>query len=431
MAISRDLRKLMAFGTGVGIEVGATDLEVVAARVRPSGVHVPGRLVLQNYANRPAAEWGAEYGHFLKSLGMSHVSATVLLPRRDVIVRQVALPGVASKELENAIRFQVDTLHPYGDDAVSWGWSQVASGSALVGIVRQETVDRYVQLFEEAGVAVCSFTFSAAAVHAAIRLNGHAASDGFVALSRTSSGAVSVYGESPSRPVFSAEFDLPPARATVLALSELRLEPGTEPRKLEDVLPKPAANPVENDLARNAMPYATALAGACPRLAPAANVLPPEFRKSSSRMLYVPSIVLAAALVILVAGVVFYSKWAENHYLDSVDAEIAKLAPSQTRADGLQKAYDDALVRTKQLDQIRIRTRQDLDALNELTRLLEPPTWTRSIEITRDTIRITGESQQSTSLVKILDSSPQFKNTTLENTGNQTFTIRMTRQVPQ
>jgi hypothetical protein len=386
-------------------------------------------LVIRNFAGRPAAEWGAEYGHFLKSMGIGHVSATVLLPRREVIVRQMALPGVAVKEMANAIRFQVDTLHPYGDDEVAWGWSPVAAGSALVGIVRQDTVDRYVQLFAEAGVAVCSFTFSAAAVHAAIRLNGHAVSDGFVALSRSATGAVEVYGESPSRPVFSAEFNLPQPRATVLAISELRLNPDTAPQKLEEVLPQPVANPVDNDLSRNALPYATALAGACPHLAPSANVLPPEYRKSSSRTVYVPSIVLASLLVLLAGGMAVYSKYAESQYLKRIHAEIDQLTPRKARAQNLQTAYDDARARTKLLDQIRGRTHADLDALNELTRLLEPPTWTNSIEIGRDTVRVGGESPQATSLVKILDSSPLFKDSALKVTAPPKFQIETTRQV--
>jgi hypothetical protein len=429
MPIPRDLRKLLSFGTGIGVEIGAADLEVVAARVRPTGVQVAGHMVIRNFAARPAAEWGAEYGHFLKGLGMGHMSATVLLPRREVIVRQLALTGVAVKEMENAIRFQVDTLHPYGDAEVAWGWSPVAAGAALLGIVRQETVDRYVQLFAEAGVAVGSFTFSAAAVHAAIRLNGHAASDGFVALSRSATGAVEVYGESPSRPVFSAEFDLPAARATLLALSELRLEPGTAPQKLEEVLPKPAANPVENDLSRNALPYATALAGACPHLAPAANVLPREYRKSNSRAVFVPTIVLGALLVLLAAGIAVYTKYAESQYLQRIHAEMDRIGRTAARAQNLQTAYDEKRARTRILDEIRGRTRADMDALNELTRLLEYPTWTDSIEIASDVVRINGESPQATSLVKILDSSPLFKNSVLKMTMPPKFQIETTRQV--
>ena len=51
------------------------------------------------------------------------MSATVLLPRREVIVRQVTLPRVAVSDKEGAIRFQLDTLHPYRDAEVCRGWS--------------------------------------------------------------------------------------------------------------------------------------------------------------------------------------------------------------------------------------------------------------------------------------------------------------------
>src|SRR6185369_12925300 len=109
----------------------------------------------------PAAEWGAEYARFLKATGVGRVSATVLLPRREVIVRQVALPGVPRKDMENALSFQLDTLHPYGEAEIVWAWSPLAYGNALVGIVRKQVVERYATLFAEAGIAVSTFTFSA------------------------------------------------------------------------------------------------------------------------------------------------------------------------------------------------------------------------------------------------------------------------------
>ena len=416
--ISKDLRKLLAFGSGVGIEIGATDLEVAAVRVRPTQIRVLGRATIHNFAGRPAAEWGAEYARFLKSLGAGRMSATVLLPRRDAIVRQMALPGVARKDMEGAIRLQLDSLHPYGEDEVSWGWSRLAYGAVLVGIVRRSTVERYVQLFTEAGVAVCSFTFSAAAVHAAIRLNGAGPKglpgDGFIALSRSASGAVEVYGESAAHPVFSADFELAPERAVGLALAELRLPPETASRTLEEVLPTPDVNPVENDLSRNALPYATALAGACPRLAPAANVLPPEHRRLSSCAVFIPTLVLAA-LVLLVAGAVLvYSKLAERRYLRGIDAEIAQLEPLARRAAALDRNIDGVRARTQLLDRLRSQTRGDLDVLNELTRLVEPPAWTNSIDVARDSVRVMGEAPQSALLPKILDSSPLFENSALD-----------------
>jgi hypothetical protein len=71
--ISKDFRKLFAFGSGVGLEIGATDLEVAITRVRPNKIQVLGRLTIENYASRPAAEWGAEYTRFLKAAGVERL----------------------------------------------------------------------------------------------------------------------------------------------------------------------------------------------------------------------------------------------------------------------------------------------------------------------------------------------------------------------
>src|ERR1035438_2529302 len=287
--------------------------------------------------------------------------------RGEVIARQVALPGVAAKDIEGAIRFQLDSLHPYGEDEICWGWSPLEYGAILVGIVRRTEVERYIALFTEAGIPVSSFTFSAAAVHAAVRLNGAGhLSQGFVALSRSAAGAVEVYGESQTRPVFSAEFDLAAPRAASLALSELRLPPETVPFNLEDVLPKPSVNPVENDLSRNALPYATALAGACPWLAPSANVLPPEQRRRSARGIFIPTIVLAAAVLLVGGGLLLYARYSERQYLRKLQAEISALEPTARHADALATEIQEDRARIQLLDQFRNQTRADLNALNEL-----------------------------------------------------------------
>ncbi|MGB7761738.1 MAG: hypothetical protein WBL61_18040 [Bryobacteraceae bacterium] len=414
LEIPKDVRKLLEFGSGVGIVIGATDLDVVVARVRPSGVRVLGRLVVAGFEGRPAAEWGGEYSRFLKSAGAGHLSATVLLPRREAIVRQLALPGVAARDTESAIRLQIDTLHPYGEEDVVWGWSPLPFGGVLLGIARRAAIERYMELFTEAGVSVSSFTFPAAALHTAVRLNGHRDGEGFVGLGRTPAGAVEVYGESPSRPVFSAEFEMPPERAAALALAELRLPPETQPATLEELLPRPTVNPVENDLSRNALPYATALAGACPRLAPAANVLPREYRRSSSRAMFVPAAVLAGLAAAALTAMIAWPKFEDRRYLKTLEAEIARVQPLALRAAALDRETERTRARTALLDQYRSRTRADLDALNELTRLVEPPAWTNTIELTRESARINGEAPQAAPLLKILDSSPLFRDSQMD-----------------
>ena len=432
---SNDLRKLLQFGSGIGIEIAANNLEVVAARVRPNGVKVLGRLTIADYAVRPAAEWGVDYARFLSSHGLSHVSATVLLPRRDVIVRHMALPGVSRKDVDGAIRFQLDSLHPYGDEEVSWGWSPLAYGAVLVGIARRSAVQRYLDLFLAAGIKVVSFTFSAAAVHSAVRLNGAGLQNGFLALGPAAAGGLELYGESQARPVFNAEFQLPPERAALLGLAELRLAPETAPLKLEDVLPKPAVNPVENDLARNPRPYATALAGSCPWLAPAANLLTPEQRQTSSRAVFIPTAALATLLLLVAGAILFYNSYADRKYLASIEAEIAKAAPLAKRADDLDRQIQQTRQRAQLLDQFRNQTHQDMDALNELTRLIEPPAWVNSTTLARDFVQIAGEAPQAAPLLKILDSSPLFVNSSFQangraQNGSESFQIRASRRYP-
>jgi hypothetical protein len=433
--IPRDLKKLLAFGSGVGLEIGDTGLEAVIARVRPTRVDVIGRMTIPQYATRPAAEWGAEYTRFLKAAGAHRLSATVLLPRKETIVRQISLPGVASRDIEGAVRFQLDSLHPYGEDEVVWGWSPVGYGSVLVGIVLRSTLDRYVALFSEAGIAARSFTFAAAVMHVAVRLNAAPPKEGFVALSRSADGRVDVYGESPSRPAFSADFDLAPRRAAMVALSELRLAPETEPRALEDMLPAPRLNPVENDLARNPRPYATAICGACPQFKAAANLLPPNLRRTNSRAVFIPTIVLAALLLLVAGSMAGYAAWSDRQYHRQIADEIARLEPLSRRAGTLDEETRRARARALMLDQFRKQTRHDLDSLNELTHVLTPPTWTQSMTLGRDSVRINGETRQTALLVKLLDSSPLFEKTEIQGSGarqdGESFQIRTNRRKVQ
>ena len=87
------------------------------------------------------------------------------------------------------------------------------------------------------------------------------------------------------------------------------------------------------------------------------------------------------------------------------------------------------------LDRFRAETRLDLDALNELTRIIVPPAWASSINLNRDTARITGEAPDASPLVKILDSSPFFENSApdyINRAGNgaagETFQIHTSRE---
>ena len=85
------------------------------------------------------------------------------------------------------------------------------------------------------------------------------------------------------------------------------------------------------------------------------------------------------------------------------------------------------------LDRFATRTKTDLDALRETTRLIPPPAWVHSFELTRSTLVVGGESDQASGLLKALDSSALFQNSEfmipINKVGDvEVFRIRSARE---
>src|SRR5262249_11539917 len=155
----------------------------------------------------------------------------------------------------------------------------------------------------------------------------------------------------------------------------------------------------------------------------------------NSRAVFVPTLVLAVLLLLMAGAVVAYSGFSERHYLDGIRQEIAKYEPQAQRAAALDRQIAGSPARAELLDPVCPRTQSDLDALNELTRLIAPPAWTNSVALTRDTVRITGEAPDAAPLLRILDGSPLFANSapdfiTKGNSaaGGETFQIHANRE---
>lgn len=402
MTIPPSLHKWLAFGRGVGVEVsgptGAESLHVTAVRVFPGRVRVVGELDIPEAGHHGAGTWGMEYAAFLREHGMSHVPATVLLPRRDVIVRPILLPGVSNQDLAAAIEFQLEGLHPYSEaDAVA-SWARLpGTSSILVAITRRSLMERFVTLFSEAGVKVSSFSCSAAAIYSARRLFGAPSPEKTSVLAcEETAGGVEVYGESAARPVFSAAFDAPVERAAALAAAEMRLESAAAQPLAELVHSAPALS------------VAAALSSACPHLALSLNLFPEEHRERSSRVVWIASGVSATAVVVLAAVLGAYPGYEDRQYLKALSAEIARVEPLANRSATLDRQIDSARRRIALLDEVHGRSKADMDALAELTRILPPPTWVNSLELNRSQVSIAGETAQTAPLLQLIDGSPLF-----------------------
>jgi len=413
----------LVFGTGFGIAMGARNLEAVVVRSRPSGPTVVASATIPDFRNRPAAEWGAELAKFLAAAGESRLAATVLLPREEIIVRTLQLTGVADKDIPAAIELQVETLHPYGDEEVAWAWGRAGRDSVFVGVVRKALLDSYETLFSEAGIGLAAVTFSSAVVHAALRV-WNAAPASVLCYSTDDRGRTEIYGESEARPVYSAEFAIAPERALGVARAELRLANDFPAVPLGEMWRWAGDKPP-------ALAYTAALAGSAPLVAKIANFLPRERRASSARRKYILPAILTVLLAIgALAVFVVIPAIEQRKYLADLNSEIHRLEPPAARAQALEKRIVADRVRIGFLDELRHRDQADLDVLNELTRLLAPPTWTNSIEINPDSVVISGETDHAPPLLKLLDSSPLFQNSEFalsvtRNGNGQTETFRI------
>ena len=428
-----DLTKWLAIGTGVGIEIGSEDLTVTVVRLRPSGVRVLGELTISRFREQAAADWGAAYAAFLQKLGVGHLAATILLPRDEVTVRQISLPGVTDKDLESAVRFEIDSLNPHSEEEVAYDWARIGkTPSVLIAITLRSVLERYTALFSQAGVKAASFTFSAPTIYSALRLLSAPPKDGLLAI-EPAEGGLEVYGESPTRPIFTARLDQPIDRARTLAVSELRLPPETEVASLCDRLPRPMAQPETYEPSRACLSYAAALAGAGLLHPISLNLLPRELRRSASRLRYVPTAVLGCIVLMLAIALLAYPSYSDRHYVGLVQAQIRVYAPLAKKAADAERETVNDRNRAQTLDNFRQQTRQDLDALNELTHLLAPPAWVNSLQLTRTSVSITGEADQAATLIKLLDGSRQFQGSSFslplqKSAGGEAFSIRSSRK---
>lgn len=467
-------RRWVAFGAGIGIECHDGDLLVTAVNVRFGALTSLHELRITGIAQRPASDWGSEYADFLKRLELGHLAANLILPRDAATVRVLPLPPLSPKEIEAAVGFQIDTLHPYADDPVVSAWARLnKAGAVLVAIAREETARYWADLFAEAGISLTSMTVGPACIYSAFRLWSLPPAPQFVAVEETAS-EVEYYGESPSRALLSHVVSATPAaaaqteRTQIFLRSELRLDPETPCLRLRDLLPQPpvwgalrtgagspgrrgtpssrirpfqrlrgtvhslqlkiapaaSASPDSADAAiespvrefsesvlespRSVRCYCAALSAACPWFAVSLNLLPAGMSKSNSRLIFVPTVILAVLLLVCGVALLAQNAWEARRYSRQLNAEIAKVTPAANQAAALDLRIADGLARTRQIDSFLSRSKADLDALDELTRILPPPLFASSMTLSRGEVALEGQAESAAGLLKILDSSPLF-----------------------
>ena len=108
------------------------------------------------------------------------------------------------------------------------------------------------------------------------------------------------------------------------------------------------------------------------------------------------------------------------------------MQPQATRAAQIDREVEAARARTALLDGLRRHSKQDMDVLAEFTRLLAPPAWLSGLDISRDQVIVTGQTEQAAPLLKLIDESPLFEASEFilpptRSQSGETFRVRTRR----
>lgn len=389
-------KKWLAIGTGVGVEIVGDQLNFAIVRVRPNGSSVVSTFQVEGFRETPAANWGADVFAFLKSHGVAGRPLMVVLPNEESFSRTIALRGVAKKDIPSALSFQMDGVHPYGEGEAATAWMPISStGDVLVGVTKHEAVEKYTALFAEAGLPLAGFTITPVAIRAALALRSDQLA-GFLATAERGAETF-LYGENESAPLFWAVMDLPPEQAALRARSQMRLEAAGENLDLETLLPG------------GSLAAAAGMMAACPWLTPELNLLPEAMRTSRSPWMFVPTAVLAVLLALVGIGLAGFDQFSDSRLLAALEQETSQVIPQSQRAAQAEKDRQAAQTRIDLLKKFKGRTKTDLDALMETTRLIPSPAWASRLDLTRTTLTISGEAAQAAELLKVLDASQNFR----------------------
>jgi Tfp pilus assembly protein PilN len=430
---------LVTLGPGVAIEIRGDDLSVALVKSRLKGVSVLGQATLADFRRRPPAEWGEEYRAFLKNHRYPDLPATLILPRAEAIVRLLTLPAAAKSKLKSAVGYQLDSLHPFGEEEVYSGYAalEARDGSQPVAVViaARSVVDGYADLFAEAGIKLGGVTVAAAAYYGAIRLLRGRPASSFLLVDEHNS-TFELYGESPARPFFSAAFDsraMPLEKAVAAAAGDLRLpeEQGLPP--VEEVLGAPLDAPAGFELRPNVTVFAGAIAAACPRWGWRTNLLPAARRSSSSRWPIAATVATAVCAVAVALVLWLRGPIQDRRYARELDREARRLEAVEKEIRALEQQAQRLRARRAQLEAFRRRSEADLALVTEISRRLPNTVWLGNIEVAEDAVQLQGQAEAAAPLLGLLDNSgavtgAAFSGSITRNENREVFRIRANRK---
>ncbi len=140
------------------------------------------------------------------------------------------------------------------------------------------------------------------------------------------------------------------------------------------------------------------------------NLLPAEQRRSRAFNVRSLNLALSACLVVLLAAAIIIPIAEKDRAVAKLDAQVSAAAAAAREGSELRKELATMAAASQFLVQKRQNDTLTVELIDELSRILPDHTWVARLDLSASSLQLQGQSGASSTLIKIIESSPHFEN---------------------
>ncbi len=457
--------------TSIGIALDGENMTLSSLQGNLSGGTLSHFMYVPDYRNRDSEALRQEVQLFLKNNILGKNNIVVGIPRRDVLLRHLDLPGEVSDNLKQVIQYQVQSFEPTDEESYYYDYMQLGKNpknkriSILLTMVRKSLLDDYLAKLFELGIQPAAVTCSSLALVNLFLQNRKNIQDTNYILAHTTSASLSLVLLQNGMPVYLQEtpkeadqswkelilkeigeavsqnrLDEESAIESIVlsgdasesAHAELKVDIA-ECVRLKDTIPiksnETTAPYFEQATAAIGLAYTGMIRHPVVRI----NLIPTAFRFRQSRWAYVSAAVLGIVIIALLAGLVFHRQIQSRTLIEELDLEIESQKPLVDNITDLREETEALRETYESIENLYNQQDMNLEVLLELTQLLPMDTYLSNYTYRDGKVSLVGYSNSASDLILMLESSPMFKDVGQrgsfnrdQRTGKERFQIEAT-----
>ena len=433
--------------TSIGIALDGEDMTLSSLQGNLSGGTFAQYMHVPDFQKRDIEELRQEVQLFLKNNLLGKDNIVIGIPRRDILLRYLDLPGEVSENLKQVIQYQVQSFEPTEEDSYYYDYTLLGRNpknkrlSILLAMIHKNLLDDYLQKLFDLGIQPAAVTCSSLALANLFLQNRKNLQDKNYILAHTTPSSLSLLLLQNGVPVYSQETTKEENQSwkelilkeTGEAVSRNRLDAesaieqivlagdASEPAyaelkvdfeeciRLKDTVPIKSNESTAPYLEKAVSAIGLAFTGMTRHPTIKINLIPAAFRFKQSRWAYISAAVLGLIIIALLAGMFFHRQIQSRTLVEELDREITSRKDLVDRVMELRKETESLAGEIDFIEKLYQKQDVNLEVLQELTQLLPMDTYLTNYQYRDGKITLIGYSDSASDLVLTLESSPILK----------------------